>query len=108
MTTIHYGVARSFTTLPGPRYKRQGPKSGEAFREIVVKLLKDYENVVIDLDGVEGYGSSFLDEAFPQLVTKEGYSPAELHKRLRFSWSDKLELKRLWDWIDHARYREDA
>ena len=66
-----------FTEAPGPRYIRQdkvGEKtSGEAFYIDVLnaKFKECYENnnmLVIELDGVSGYPSSFLDEAIGELV----------------------------------------
>lgn len=64
-------VARDYTIHPGPRYVRQGPWSGEKFRKLLVERLKRHGNIIVNLDGTRGYGSSFLDEAFGGLV-REG------------------------------------
>jgi hypothetical protein len=61
-------VARDFSTHPGPRYIRQGSWSGEKFRKLLEERLRRHEQIVVDLDGTRGYGSSFLDEAFGGLV----------------------------------------
>lgn len=66
-----------FTEYPGPRYIRQDKEgditSGEAFYINVLnaKFKECYEEkkqLIIDLDGVAGYPSSFLDEAIGELV----------------------------------------
>ena len=62
-----------YSTSPGPRYCNQGDDSGEDFYH---KLLnkKFFEAVSsgkmlqVNLDGPDGYASSFLDEAFGNLV----------------------------------------
>lgn len=60
---------RDWTRTPGARYPSDGPYSGETFRTEV--LLAAYDRaksagvkLVVDLDGVAGYATSFLDEAF--------------------------------------------
>jgi len=64
-----------FTTTPGPRKKEDGRFSGEEFRE---KYLEKYfndgstEKIIINLDGVEGYSTAFLEEAFGGLVRMFG------------------------------------
>ena len=66
-----------FTENPGPRYIRQDKvgesTSGEAFylqilNETFAQAYKDNKQLVIELDGVSGYPSSFLDEAIGELV----------------------------------------
>jgi hypothetical protein len=67
MRTI--SLLRDFTHAPGPRYRWQGDCSGEEFREeFLEEPLRNGEKVVVDLDGVVGLPSSFLDEAFGSLV----------------------------------------
>jgi len=66
-------IAKQYTKKPGGRFRKEGEYSGEDFRETL--LRKEYENskknnedLVVDLEGVYGYGSSFLEEAFGGLV----------------------------------------
>ncbi|HEV2605014.1 MAG TPA: STAS-like domain-containing protein [Microvirga sp.] len=82
MTEKRVSLARDFSMDPGPRYKRQGPYSGELFREQIVKWLKAAQHLHIDLDGTTGIGSSFLDEAFGGLVRDEGMSPDDVRRRI--------------------------
>ena len=66
-----------FTENPGPRYIRQDKigesNSGEAFylqklNGAFAQAFKENKQLVIELDGVSGYPSSFLDEAIGELV----------------------------------------
>lgn len=68
-----------FSEYPGPRYKDQGPDSGELF--YVNKLnpsfsecYKEGKLLKVILDGTAGFASSFLDEAFGQLTFDFGES----------------------------------
>lgn len=66
-----------FTQNPGPRYIRQdkdgASTSGEAFylqklNAAFTQAVKENRQLIIELDGVSGYPSSFLDEAIGELV----------------------------------------
>lgn len=68
-------VVDDYTDTPGARYERQGPFSGERFRDEILypKFLycvKNHKKLTVDLDGGYGYGSSFLEETFGGLVRK--------------------------------------
>ena len=90
---------KDFSTSPGPRYVKQGESSGELFYHQVLNptFLQGYndnKDVIINLDGVDGYMSSFLDEAFGNLVFDFGIN--EVQKRLKFisleepEWTDMI------------------
>lgn len=68
MKTI--SVTKDFSSTPGGRFRVMGPDSGEEFREQLAKELKKKPQQVIKvvLDGSDGYGSSFLEEAFGGLI----------------------------------------
>ena len=66
-----------YTTDPGPRYKRQDKEgvstSGEEFYTSILNktfadCYRDSKELVLYLDEVSGYPSSFLDEAIGELV----------------------------------------
>lgn len=92
-----FSIAQKFTTTPGLRYRWQGPFSGEQFREEYLdKLYKEFVAtgipVEIDLDGVFGYPTSFLEEAFGGLARI--YSPSKVLKAFSFSsdeWPSTIE-----------------
>ena len=56
---------------PFGRFKSNGDFSGELLREeYLIPYLGMYEHIDIDLNGVMGLGSSFLEEAFGGLAKK--------------------------------------
>ncbi len=77
MKKITINIAKDYTKTPGPRFISDGPFSGQDFRE---KFLEKYFvldhllniNLEIILDGVTGYPTSFLEEAFGGLARKYG------------------------------------
>jgi|SRR5471030_696810 len=94
---------------PGSRYKRLGPQSGEEFKDYLYKNLKsiygaefnkNLDNIVlIDLDGTQGYGSSFLEEGFGGLI-RSGV-PYKLVKSLRIKTEEEPELyEEIQEYID--------
>ncbi|MCL1922029.1 MAG: STAS-like domain-containing protein [Kiritimatiellaeota bacterium] len=85
-------VGLDFTTTPIGRFRKDSQYSGQVFREdYLVPALNDstIEKVIVDLSGVEGYGSSFLEEAFGGLI-RAGFDYGALGKRLEIVSSDSL------------------
>lgn len=86
---------KNYTTEPYGRYISDGPGNGEEYRTkyIMPELLKG-NNLIINLDGIdEEYGSSFVVEAFANIIREEGYSYEDFHKRitLKSCHSDWIE-----------------
>ena len=103
MTSKLISVAKEFSPSPAGRYASDGPYPGEVFRDqILVPALRNYETVVVDLDGTDGYGSSFLEEAFGGLV-RRGFTVAELKKRLDIKSSRASYRVRAWNYIEEQR-----
>lgn len=76
-------IGRDFSEVPGGRHPDDGPDSGQRFREeCLVPALRENDVVEVLLDNTEGYGSSFLDEAFGGLIRVEGFTRDELSRRL--------------------------
>jgi len=79
-------IARDFSVTPGFRYPLEGPFSGQDFRDKHLSPLFDQQNddslIEINLDGVAGYATSFLEEAFGGLARKYGVDRCLF--RLRF------------------------
>ena len=105
MITIN--IARGFTPLPGPRYREQGPGSGQQFleehlRPAFEKARKTGEHVTVQLDGVKyGYPTSFLEEAFGGLAREFGIEP--VRETLSFeSHVEPLLNQEIRHYIDHA------
>lgn len=77
-------IAEEFSEFPGGRYRTDGDYSGQEFREdhLIPRLrgaISDDTVLEAVVDGVAGYGSSFLEEAFGGLV-REGIFD---HKEIR-------------------------
>lgn len=102
MTANHLSIAQDFTRYPAGRFESDGPYSGENFRDnFLVPAMELGTPVTIDLDGVRGFGSSFLEEAFGGLVRK-GYSSEQVLSIFTFASSDpslEIEIK---DYIQHG------
>lgn len=102
-----FSIANEFTMYPGPRYKRQGEYSGEKFFEDVLEGLManaiEKDTIVeINLDGTAGYASSFIDEAFGNLVFKYGKNEVVKHltviSELEPDWKDMIFKETIPEW----------
>lgn len=82
-------VAKEFSRTPGPRARDEGDFSGQQFREecLIPKInaAKQLgEQLIIELDGTAGYGTSFLEEAFGGLIRDKLLTLEEADKLLHF------------------------
>jgi hypothetical protein len=83
-------IAKQFSDVPAGRFYSDGEVSGQAFRErLLLPALANGGHVLVDLDGVEGYGSSFLEEAFGGLIREHGLRFADLQDRLSFKSNEE-------------------
>jgi hypothetical protein len=98
-------IARDFSRFPAGRKRRDGPYTGETFREdLLLPKLAMGSHVVLDIDGVEGLPSSFLEEVFGGLI-RDGWSLAALKAALEFRLTDpELEVYPPLAW----RFAEEA
>ena len=103
--TKNINIAEDFSKFPGGRVRTDGPYSGEVFREdFLIPALNNNEKVIIKIDGVMGYGSSFLEECFGGLV-RGGQSITNLKQKLIIVYDDpayemyKIEI---WEYIENA------
>lgn len=72
---IELNISKQFSKYPGPRFRKEGEKSGEEFREEILEVafdqcIKSNNILLVNLDGGAGYGTSFLEEAFGGLARK--------------------------------------
>lgn len=73
-------VAKEFSPYPSGRVPEDGDKNGEAFRrkhlmpaiQLVLSGNVQDREVIVDIDGIRSFGSSFLEEAFGGLSREEG------------------------------------
>ena len=97
-------VAKHFSDVPAGRFFTDGPFSGEAFRENHLRpALEKGGVVVVELDGSEGYGSSFLEEAFGGLVRNNYFTTKDLRARLHLTSDDRSLVEEVWRYIDTAK-----
>lgn len=83
MSEIKINIADDFSKYPSGRVISDGPNSGERFRkEILLPALRKTGTIILILDGVNGYPSSFSEEAFGGLVREKHCTAEELLERL--------------------------
>ena len=98
---MEYSIANSFSKYPAGRSKSDGDFSGERLREIVDPMLRASELVIVDITGTEGFGSSFLEEAFGGLIRSEGWSLEDLKSKLKIKSDETTEIyeKLIWTYL---------
>ena len=101
-------IAKDFSDTPIGRYHPEdGPFTGERFREeFLYPALKEHGEVSVSIDGTEGYGSSFLEEAFGGLVRKGYYSAAQLADVLKIECNDSdfsIYRDLIWRYINEVK-----
>jgi STAS-like domain of unknown function (DUF4325) len=88
-------VATEFSETPGPRAPEEGDYSGELFlgellRPRYEEAVRAGDTLTVDLDGTEGYATSFLEAAFGGLGRL--YEAKDILKVLRFKCDDEPYL----------------
>ncbi len=105
MTTISIG--EDFSKAPIGRYDSDGPHNGAKFRDKILKpALDNNDSITIIIDDVEGYGSSFLEEAFGGLVREHRFNKRDLIKRIQIQYSlpeFKIYHKLITKYIEEAK-----
>lgn len=94
---MNYKIAEQFSEILGGRERKDGPYSGEAFRDDVLREMLDHslqkkEKLIIDLDGTYGYPRSFLEESFGGLVRKYKYQPKDIINNIEFISTEEPSL----------------
>lgn len=97
-------IATDFSPVPLGRFPNDSPSNGTDFREKwLLPALAKHNSFQVDFDGAEGYGSSFLEEAFGGLVRLHGFAPNDLLERISLISNEDPTL------IDEVRqYIQDA
>lgn len=105
--TVRVNVAKQFTKLPGLRYIRLGRFSGEEFRQtFLIGPLRQGKAVIVELDGVRGYGSSFLEEAFGGTVRELDLDIEDALQRLKVETSVESWRLDVDEYIRSAKSRK--
>ena len=78
-------VAKDYSPMVGGRYIEDGEGNATEFRKkFLVPALEKKERIVIELDGIAGYPSAFIDEAFGGLVREEKFSSEFVLEHIEF------------------------
>jgi hypothetical protein len=104
-------IARDYSETPIGRYLDDSDFNGEKFRETILRDALSEGELEVDLDGVEGFGSSFLEEAFGGLVRKGYFVKQELHQKLKIKCTEERLMKYvplIWKHIDEAQVESDT
>lgn len=104
-------IAEVFGKYPGGRYRTDGDFSAQAFREdiLIPAFLKseDDDNVLIDMSGTLGFGSSFLEEAFGGLArTCHPFSWEYFQEKLMISGVGERTYAQIFQYIEDAFKRK--
>jgi hypothetical protein len=101
-------IGRDFFPELGPRYRADGPYSGQEFREELLEpAVRENDLVVVSLDSIGGYSSSFLEEAFGGLVRTLGYETVS--RKLKIDAVTRGYLKPVLDrWMREAAEEQTA
>jgi hypothetical protein len=96
-------IASGFSAYPSGRFEADGQFNGELFRTkclvpALAEVAKSDSNdvVVVDIDGVRTFGSSFLEEAFAGLIRLRLFDKrfVQTHLVIRCSKSHLLFFKK--------------
>ncbi|KRS11030.1 hypothetical protein XM53_18295 [Roseovarius atlanticus] len=109
---IRISIAEDFSAYPIGRDETDSVESnGKKFRvEFLAPALEqakaDGTQVIVSFEGVESFGSSFLEEAFGGLVRKEGWKSSDLKKfmKIDYDWPGYARFeRRLWKHVESAK-----
>jgi len=100
-------IAKEFSETPLGRFADDSLYNGTTFRESFLRPALDANSkVAVVIDGVEGYGSSFLEEAFGGLVRKGYYTSGQLAEKLEIRFEDvdfSVYRDLIWKYINEAK-----
>lgn len=105
---MNISIATDFSDVPWGRYPSDGIYCGQNFRDNkLVPALKTHERVTVNLDGVEGLGSSFLDETFGGMVRKGFFTTEQLKSKLTITTSQpeyRMYVALAWNSVADAKF----
>lgn len=102
-------IGTQFSDDPAGRYFTDGDGNGEEFREEVLRpIFSSGKPIIINIDkNVEGYGSSFLVEAFGGLVKHGYFKENYILDRLTLAYDDsdfEFYAKKITQYIKEAKF----
>lgn len=112
MDNITLKISVDFSKTPGARYKEEGDFSGEEFRENVLfpkyKLaINNKCKLIIDLDGTDGLGTSFLEESFGGLIRTNKLKYADITEHIQFISEENPDyIEEIMEYLNDAYEKE--
>ena len=105
--TVHIDIGRDFSRILGARFRKDGPYSGEEFREDILEpAFVSCDRVVIALDSLSGFSASFFEEAFGGLVRK--YGLAAVRSKIEFRAVERRYIvPKITTWMEEAGKHAD-
>ena len=99
-------IAKDFSKETGIRYRSESDFSGEEFREDLLlpkfnEAVQLEEKLVVVLDGVRGYASSFLEEAFGGLAREVGVESVQDNLEI-ISEQESYLIEEIMNYIRYA------
>lgn len=95
-----------FSEFPAGRYREDGKSSAEQWRdEHLIPALRENERIVVEMDGVMGIGSSFMEEAFGGILRHSEFTEADLAAKMRLRTDFKDVDERAWRFISNQEAR---
>ena len=109
--SITLNIAKEFTDSPGGRYRKDGRYSGEAFLDTLLrpayeKAKAKGQKLVIELDDVYGYPSSFVSGSFGLLASECNQRGEDLLSHLKFVSSSPTRISRFEAEINDPKQRQ--
>lgn len=85
-------IAKDFSETPGPRARDEGDFSGDEFLQDILRpayllAVQEGTTLTVDLDGTEGYATSFLEATFGGLARE--FDAAEIDRVITFKSDDE-------------------
>lgn len=97
--SITINIAKDFTDAPGGRYRKDGDFSGQQFLEDLLQpayeeARRDGKTLIVELDDVYGYPSSFVSGSFGKLSADSKDSGKDILDRIKFLSSSPTRISR--------------
>ncbi len=109
--SITINIAKDFTDTPGGRYREDGSFSGQEFLENLLRpayeeAIKTEKALIIELDDVYGYPSSFVSGSFGVLATECKKRGKDLLSCIKFISSSPTRISRFEAEIKDPKQRK--
>jgi hypothetical protein len=105
MKKLTININRDFSKYIGGREKKISKFSGEAFREeFLEENFKDYDRLIVELDGTLGYPWDFLDETFGTMARR--YGRKKFWEKFTFISANTYVTDKITYIVNHSKQEE--